>query len=459
MFSALAEETAARYMPEDIDAYQVIKFDNGFTAIIKPRGTSPYIAARLIVDVGINDFECSLRELPHLAEHLMFSGYDDLSESDLDGAIASYGGSWNAMTDERQTVYELQFHSNHAIEAIWLLWGMMSETQISQDEFDIAQTVVNSESYGEPGAAQQFMYRNGIFGGHVERAFREYVPGTRVWCEDLVTASTVSLSDVNRLLSNQYTPANMTLVAVGHMDVESFREDIELTFGTWDMSPVTIPPRAPAMPNYNPITYTTRMETPVGQESYVSIEFGIPPAGEPDREDLVLIRNYLETRIFEEFRINDGLAYNPSSYISDYDDYSLLGVDASVRTRDTDTALAIMDSLIEEVHAGAVDQTWIDHIRDSYKLRLATGFESNTSIADYYVRHFERWQHDGRFPKHESRYDAVTIESVKAAAGRYLAPNQSLRFVSQPLVSYTGLFAAVAGLALLILFLWRRRMR
>lgn len=454
-----AQEEPGRYLPEDVDAYKVLRFDNGFTAILNPRGTSPYIAARLIVDIGINDFECADRELPHLVEHLMFSGYGEFSESDLDGEIAGYGGSWNAFTDYRVTGYELQFHTDYAAQAVWLLWGMMWATEISSEELGIARSVVNSESNGEPGAVQQFMYRNGIFGGHAARAFRAYIPATRAWCDELITASNITLDDVERFLAEHYTPANMTLIAVGNMDLDSFAKAIESSFGTWEKPQYEREPRVRPSLEYVPTTYYTRLGAPVGEGSYASIEFGIPPAGGPDRADLSVVRNYLEYRVYEEFRVNAGLAYDPDAYITDYDDYSVLGLDATVRTSDVDKAMEVMKGLLDEIRSDGIDEEFIEHVRNSYKLRLATGFESNVSIADYYVRQFSRWQKDGHFPNIETRYDAVTPQSVSAAIGRHLPQGRALYYVSRPLVGYTGLVFLLGGIVVLTFLIRRRRVR
>jgi predicted Zn-dependent peptidase len=112
------------------------------------RGKSPNAAMRLVVGTGMNDYPCDKRELPHLVEHLMFSGYDDISESDLDGMIAQWGGSWNAYTYGERTTYDIKIFSDFLDQATLLLNMMFEETHVTHEELEAARAIVHAEAGG-----------------------------------------------------------------------------------------------------------------------------------------------------------------------------------------------------------------------------------------------------------------------------------------------------------------------
>jgi secreted Zn-dependent insulinase-like peptidase len=109
LIALLAGTTAVqanqRYVPQSLYAYDRVKFKNGFQAILNPRKGATYVSMRLVVGAGSGDFDCADRELPHLVEHLMFSGTSRYTETELEELVTSLGGYWNASTMWDQTVY------------------------------------------------------------------------------------------------------------------------------------------------------------------------------------------------------------------------------------------------------------------------------------------------------------------------------------------------------------------
>ena len=69
-----------------LDRYSVegYQLPNGLQLILKPNNDRGHVAIRLVVGVGLDDFSCADQQLPHLLEHLLFSGIDDTGEGGLE---------------------------------------------------------------------------------------------------------------------------------------------------------------------------------------------------------------------------------------------------------------------------------------------------------------------------------------------------------------------------------------
>ena len=83
-----------------LDRFQVEGYTlpNGLQLLLKPGMDRGHVAIRLVVGVGLDDFSCADKELPHLLEHLLFSGIDATGEGGLEERMQALGGEWNAYT-------------------------------------------------------------------------------------------------------------------------------------------------------------------------------------------------------------------------------------------------------------------------------------------------------------------------------------------------------------------------
>ena len=74
-----------------LDRYSVegYQLPNGLQLILKPNNDRGHVAIRLVVGVGLDDFSCADQQLPHLLEHLLFSGIDDTAPASMESASAT----------------------------------------------------------------------------------------------------------------------------------------------------------------------------------------------------------------------------------------------------------------------------------------------------------------------------------------------------------------------------------
>ena len=81
---------------------------NGLQVILKNGYERDHVAIRLVVGVGLDDFNCEQKELPHLLEHLLFSGIDATGEGGLEERLQSLGGEWNASTSSADPTFVIE---------------------------------------------------------------------------------------------------------------------------------------------------------------------------------------------------------------------------------------------------------------------------------------------------------------------------------------------------------------
>lgn len=124
---------------------QSFTFPNGFRVIHeRPRNRLGISALQVFVDFG--SAHESVRGSAHFIEHMCFKGTRDFpSYSDLFLQQHRLGNMFNAITDQRYTVYTCKVNDEDLYTAIHLLSSMMLESTFPQKDFVSEERVVIEE--------------------------------------------------------------------------------------------------------------------------------------------------------------------------------------------------------------------------------------------------------------------------------------------------------------------------
>ena len=449
-----AAEPAVDY----VHSYRSIVFANGLTAILNPRQETRSVSIRVVVDVGQLDFDCENRELPHLAEHLMFSGTSTHTESELDDLIESLGGSWNAVTDPWNTTYELDIHHDYVYDGLAVLHEVFTDTQLTDETVQIAKDVIDLEAGGAPGPVQQYLYRNGIMLGSADKAYREFLPESRAFCPLLSSTEHLASEDVDRFLADHYVPANFTLIVVGAFDPEQMTSAIEASFGAMAATPPVTKPRPTIDPLPRRVDFSTTLDPFLDSASYVSLEFAIPHAFSTEKTALELVATYLSQQLFDTLRTQQGLAYSPAAQVNDFGDASTLELSATVDVAQVNEATTVMRTLVEQLLRQGIPPEDFQRIKHSSVLTLEIGYETNAEIAAYYEQHIRYFREQGAFPDLETIVESMDEDLVLRSRPTVPHIPTSDWYEASPTLTFSQLWlVGVIPLSVGALVLFRRR--
>ena len=131
--------------------------DNGLQLILKPTAERGHVSIRLVVGVGFDQFDCDQKELPHLLEHLLFSGIDASGEAGLEERMQALGGDWNAFTRDSDTTFVLEVPAANQRAALDLLLAAMFNTEFTPERVEAAKRVIVHENGEHPAAWQRLL--------------------------------------------------------------------------------------------------------------------------------------------------------------------------------------------------------------------------------------------------------------------------------------------------------------
>lgn len=439
-----------------LDRFQVEGYllPNGLQVLLKPGYEKGHVAIRLVVGVGFDDFPCTDKELPHLLEHLLFSGIDDGGEGALEERMQALGGDWNAFTSNADTTFVIEAPAQNQRKVLDLLLAILTRTRFDQGDLDTARRIVEREDGGHYSHLQRWLDRRDL--GHSASGQLAVELGLK--CAERPQADDLTLKQVEDVYKGWYAPNNMTLIVVGDLD-RLLPSYLERTFGQMNAVEPTDHPPLPAVDGHAE-TRRTLMRGMLGDGARMHLIYPEPELGEQHDETLELLKAYLDWALYSDLRLKNGLSYGPWAEREVFGDSGFLSLNADLDRRDVDEAEDDLHNLLQRLNQDGLDPATFARLQQTLIAKQAWAVQGNSALADYYWGSLNEYD-DGHFDDPAKRIKAVSVDTANQALHRLLTQTPYTR-IEKPLLSYDGLYwlvAAIAGLLLLlcILLIWRKR--
>ncbi|WP_028695786.1 M16 family metallopeptidase [Pseudomonas cremoricolorata] len=424
---------------------------NGLQVILKPGYESDHVSIRLVIGVGLDDFPCDQRELPHLLEHLLFSGLDESGEGGLEMRLQSLGGEWNAFTSNADTTFVIEAPARNQRKVLDLLLALVRDTQIDAKALANAKKIIEREDGGHYSRVQRWLDRQDI--GH--RASDQLAEELGLKCAERSDVDDMTLKQVNQLREHWYAANNMTLIVVGGLD-KLLPAYLERSYGE-------LPPSEPGeRRDLETITHQAEQRRTLtrgwlGDSAKLHWLF-IEPVLDVDHEQtLDLVSRYLDWALYEQLRLRHGLSYGPSVQRESFGDSGMLSLNADLERDDVDAAVSVLEGLFDTLRKDGLDAQTFARIKDAAIARESWSSQGNSALADYYWGGLNSYS-DGRYQDPIGKLRKVKLEEANAALRELLKSPGYLR-IEQPLMAYDELYGLVGLLlaSLLAIGLLRRR--
>jgi len=438
--------SAGEYSPPGLYDVEHYVLDNGLRVVLKPRDGAHTVAFRIVVGVGLHDYDCGWQEVPHFLEHLLFTGTSQHSEAELEEMVEQHGGYWNAYTGAEETAYELDIYSRYAGFGLDAMYEILSDSLLSAEDVEISRGIIEREAGGQPSAIQQWMYRHDVGRTATDKALRQIIPESNYICDELESTAHITRDDILEAYGTYYMPGNMTLVVVGDFDIDKMRLAILSSFGTLPAELLPERPfRVPPPPSvFNEVQST--LEPILGSDAEVGMVFRTVGMTSADYYTFYVLQSYLDTRLYESLRIEEGLAYSPESEIGALRDYGVLVVHADVELKAQDRVLGLMQKEIERLQM-PLDADTVEQVKRKLLLQMVQGYESNSELADYYAASVFEYETSGELVDQEARIEQVSVDDLHRVAMQYLSMDRAVVFREVPTLTYARFYT---GLALLV---------
>ncbi|MBK3433264.1 MULTISPECIES: M16 family metallopeptidase [unclassified Pseudomonas] len=416
---------------------------NGLQLLLKPGTERGHVAIRLVVGVGLDDFGCEEKELPHLFEHLLFSGIDGGGEGDLEDRMQALGGEWNAYTSNADTTFVIEAPAQNQRKVLDLLLAILTRTQLTDAHINAAKQVVEREDGGHYSHLQRLLDRQDL--GH--SASNQLAVELGLKCAERAEVSHLTRDQLEKLRKEWYAPNNMTLIVVGDLD-KLLPAYLERTYGQLD--PVEPSEHRP-LPEiqHTAASHRDLIRGWVGDGAKLHWLFPEPVLDDQHDETYNLLKDYLDWALYRQLRLKHGLSYGPWVEREVLGGVGFLSLNADLERENLPEAEQVLQDLKAQLLKDGLDPTVFTRLQQAAIARQAWAVQGNSALADYYWSAAGDYS-NGRFSDPVKRIKAVSLAQTNQAMREAFQQPGYWR-IEKPLLSYDALTWIGAGLLGLII--------
>lgn len=405
------------------NSYQKTVLDNGIR-IITEKIPSRTVSAGIWVDVGARDEQPHNNGSAHFVEHMLFKGTPSRTSQEISQEFDTLGGMSNAFTSGETTSYYATVLDDQVERVVGLMGDIFRNSLFEEEEVAREREVVLQEISMVEDTPDDRIHE--LFTGNL---WGEHPLGYTVLGRREVVAAMDS-AGLREYMRREYTPERIVIAASGNVDHAPFCRLWQKQMGDLSGPPQENSRRQPptVLPAVRKL-YKKNLE----QAHLVLGTYGLPLVA-PERYALyllhVLLGGNMSSRLFQEVREKEGLAYSIYSYLSSFTDSGYLGVYLGVDPAVVNKALAVVAREIKGLRQSRVSEELLVRAKDYAKAGIFLSAENMESRMTRIARNELTFGRYVSFDEVATGFDQVRQEDISELAARLL---------SQPL------FATVLG--------------
>jgi predicted Zn-dependent peptidase len=375
------------------------------------------------VSVGIWIGSGSRREsadqngLSHFIEHMLFKGTSKRSAEDIARSVDSIGGNLDAFTAKEQVCYNTKVLDEHLSQAFDVLADLVLHPMFREEDIEKEKGVILEELKMEADSPDYLVHE--IFSSNF---WKDHPLGKPI----LGTRETVKKYDREMLqsfYSSVYAPANMLITAAGNLSHERMLALVREHFED-------VAPGKPLGADPVPGTHARIALRNKKALEQVHMCLGVPSYPLPHEERFAcyvmntLLGGGMSSRLFQNIRERQGLAYAVFSELNPYRDTGCLSIYAGTSI---ESAPKVVQSILKEfrqLKQQTVNDEELRRAKDHLKGSLMLSLESTGSRMSNLARQEMYFSRFFTLDELVESIELVTADDVQRIAQTFFDPKQ-----------------------------------
>ena len=405
-------------------AFEEFDLDNGLHVILHQDNTAPLIVTSVLYHVGSKDEDPERTGFAHFFEHLLFEGTENIERGEWFKLVSANGGNNNAYTTNDFTYYYEVFPSNNLELSLWMESERMLHPVINEIGVETQNEVVKEE--------RRMRYDNSPYGRWDEEVrkllFKKH-PYKHSTIGEMEHLDAASLEEFIAFNKKYFLPNNSVLVLAGDFEAETAKKLVKTYFND-------IPKGAEI--DRNVIKEDPILEALTGEAFDKNIQipaiftaYRIPEKTSRDSKVLDMISSYLSDgkssklyrKLVDEKKMSlEVAAFNIS--LEDYGVYVILSLPVG-----ENSLLALRDEIdleIDKIQKELISEKDYEKLLNKFESQFVNSNSTVEGIANSLAEYYTFYGDTNLINSEIDIYRSITREEIRAAAQKYLNPNQRL---------------------------------
>jgi predicted Zn-dependent peptidase len=385
---------------------------NGLTVISEQMQHLRSVSIGVWVKTGSRDEDPRSNGISHFIEHMLFKGSANRSAEDIARQVDSIGGNMDAFTAKECICFNMKVVDEHLPVAIDILSDLVLNPLFKEEDIAREKGVILEEIKMDEDSPDYLVHE--IF---TQSFFKDHPLGKPI----LGTRDTVKKferSSVLEFYKQCFTPENIVVSAAGNLEHKKFVDLVKRHFAQLKRTKTNRKSRRPETASRIMLRNKKSLEQ-------VQICMGVPsyPIAHEKRYASYILNSLLgggmSSRLFQNIRERQGLAYAIYSDLSPYRDTGCLCVYAGTSR---ESAGKVVQSVVRELFRLKSETVSAEELRrskDQLKGSLMLSLESSTSRMSNLARQEMYFDHFFTLDELIERIEAVSADDLRAMAEEF----------------------------------------
>ena len=388
---------------------------NGLTILSEEMEHIRSVSIGIWIKTGSREEDPQWNGISHFIEHMVFKGTESRSAEDIARQVDSIGGNMDAFTAKECICFTVKVLDEHLPIALDVLSDLVLRPVFKAEDIERERGVILEEIKMDEDNPDYLVHEIFTQNFWKDHALGRPILGTKE------TVKRFAPAPVRDLYAERFVPSNIIVSAAGHLKHADF---VHLVAGHFDGMKARKNGFHSPVPKVVP-KIVLRNKKALEQ---VQICVGVPsyPIAHEERHASYVLNTLLgggmSSRLFQNIRERQGLAYAIYSDLNPYRDTGCLSVNAGTSR---ETASKVVRSIVAEFHklkSELISPEELRRAKDQLKGSLMLSLESSTARMSNLARqemYFDRFFSMDEMIK---KIEEVTSEQLKRISEEFFRP-------------------------------------
>jgi predicted Zn-dependent peptidase len=382
---------------------------NGMVVITEAMAHVRSVSVGIWIRSGSRREPVALNGISHFIEHMVFKGTERRTAEQIAREIDSIGGMVDAFTSKEMVCFNTRVLDEHLLRAFEVLSDLVLRPQFAEEEIAREQSVVLEEIKMTQDNPEDLVHEVMSQNFWQDHALGRPILGTPE------TVESFSAETLHTWFRRWYAPNNLVVTAAGNITHQQIVDLVAASFS--HLQPVndglteTTPAARPHL--------TTCMRREL-EQVHICIGVNALPISDPRRFAMSVLNNLLgsgmSSRLFQNIRERQGLAYAVFSEMNPYRDAGLLSVYAGTAQNTAEKLVRSVITEFQNLTENAVTSEELRRAKDHLKGAMLLSLESSGARMSNLARQHLYFDHFYSPDELIALLESVTAEEVLALA-------------------------------------------
>ncbi|QKX00854.1 insulinase family protein [Wolbachia endosymbiont of Dipetalonema caudispina] len=390
---------------------QITELNNGLRIITKQVHDTDIIALNIHIGVGSRAESANQNGISHFLEHMAFKGTKSRTAFEIAKAFDDIGGFFNASTGRESTNYYAKILKKDIKIGINILIDILINSTFPEDELEREKGVVIQEIFQINDSPSDIIFDKYFETAYKNQSFGRSILGTQH------TVKSFSREDLNNYINEHYFGKNILFTVAGDIKHE------EITQSTKDfLSKIHLK----ELQKTQNASYTGGEYLEYRKLDQTYLLLGFPSVSHHDDKHHIfqvldsILGSGMSSRLFQEIREKQGLAYSVYSFNSSYTDTGMFSIFASTDSSNLNKLLKSITTELKKLPTNDLKEEEVNRAKERVKSQILMSREcvnSRAKALGYYYSNYNRYISKNELIK---KISTVTITDIKKTVKKLL---------------------------------------